>query len=250
MASPPPGDNVVAADLGEIHPAALTDGQAACVISARVLRAIRQYTAKRVSALQAAQARKTKHSQAWPRLQRRKSRCLAQQRRRVRDIEHKVSRAVVQWAVERQAGTLVIGDVRDVGDGKRLRATEQQKISTWAHGRMRGYLTYKATGAGIAVPPVVNEAYTSQTCPQCGRRHKPTGRIYGCGACGFRGHRDIVGAANILSRYRTGPLGRSAHRPRSCIVTPLGCGVVPWTPGMWLVGNCQKPPRVSGRGVS
>ncbi|MDQ2805346.1 MAG: RNA-guided endonuclease TnpB family protein [Chloroflexota bacterium] len=219
---PPPGAGVVACDLGEIHPAALTDGQAACVVSARVLRAVRQYTAKRVSALQATQAGKTKHSRAWQRVQRRKQRFLAQQRRRIHDIEHKVSRAVVQWTVAQQAGTLVIGDVRDVADGKRLAAHSQQQISTWAHGRMRGYLTYKAAAAGITVPPVVNEAYTSQTCPQCGHRHKPQGRSYRCAACGFRGHRDIVGASNILSRYQTGEVGHIRPPPTVMYRHPIG----------------------------
>src|SRR5262249_49679341 len=30
---------------------------------------------------------------------------------------------------------------------------------------------------------------TSQTCPQCAHRHKPRGRVYTCGQCGFSGHR-------------------------------------------------------------
>jgi putative transposase len=218
----PPGSSIVACDLGEIHPAALTDGQGACVISARALRSVRQYTAKRISELQAVQSRKTKGSKAWQRLQQRRSRFLAQQRRRVRDIEHKVSRAVVQWTVTQKAGTLVIGDVRDVADGKRLPAVQQQKISTWTHGRMRGYITYKAAAAGINVPTVVNEAYTSQTCPQCGHRQKPKGRNYHCAACGFRGHRDIVGAANILSRYCTGEVGHIRPPPTVMYRHPYG----------------------------
>jgi IS605 OrfB family transposase len=79
-------------------------------------------------------------------------------------MEHNVSRAVVTWAKERAVGTLVIGDVRDVADGKRLRALSQQKIGVWSHGRQRAYITYKAAAAGIAVT-LVEEAYTSQTCP-------------------------------------------------------------------------------------
>src|SRR5581483_8577104 len=56
--APAPGSNVVAVDLGEIHPAALTDGKEAIVISARRLRAAHQYTAKRLAELQAKQSRK------------------------------------------------------------------------------------------------------------------------------------------------------------------------------------------------
>ena len=44
----------------------------------------------------------------------------------------------------------------------------------------------------------VSEAYSSQTCPHCGHRHKPTGRNYEC-QCGYKQHRDVVGAMNILN---------------------------------------------------
>jgi putative transposase len=203
---PAPGTSVVAVDLGEIHPAAATDGQEAVVFAARALRAHRQYLAKRLADLQAAQARKHKGSRRWKRLQRVKTRMRAKQRRRIRDIEHKTSRAVVSFAMERQAGTLAVGDVRDVADGKRLSAKSQQKIGTWAHGRMRQYITYKAQAEGMTVV-LANEHYSSQTCPSCQQRYKPAGRVYRCPVCGFRGHRDGVGAANLLSRHLYGAVG-------------------------------------------
>jgi len=66
--------------------------------------------------------------------------------------------------------------VRDVADGKRLGAKSQQKIGLWAHGRMRQYLTYKAEAVGIAAQ-LIDEAFTSQTCPRCMQRYKPKGRV-------------------------------------------------------------------------
>jgi putative transposase len=203
---PSPGPKVAAGDLGEVHPAALTDGEEAVVVSARELRAVHQYTAKRLAQIQKRQATKQKGSRRWKKLQRRKARFLAKQERRARDLEHKTSRAVVDWAVERGAGTLALGDVRDVADGKRLNTKSQQKVGLWSHGRQRRYITYKAEAAGIVVE-LVDEAYSSQTCPQCGGRHKPTGRVYRCPTCGFGSHRDIVGSANILSRYLYGTVG-------------------------------------------
>ena len=101
-------------------------------------------------------------------------------------MEHKASRAVVQWAKEHQVSTLVIGDVRDVADGKRLNSKSQQKIGVWSHGRQRQYITYKAEAAGITVT-LVDEAYTSQTCPQRLNCTKPKGRLYRCPVCGFVG---------------------------------------------------------------
>lgn len=216
----PAGGRTAAIDLGEIHPAAVTDGTETAIFACRALRANQQYTAKRLSELQAKQARKHKGSRRWKRLQRRKTRFRAQQRRRARDLEHKVSRAVVDWAAERQVHTLVIGDVRDVADGKRLPAKSQQKIGVWSHGRQRGYITYKAAAAEITVT-LVDEAYTSQTCPGtlpdgtgCLHCYKPKGRRYVCPVCGFTAHRDGLGAANLLSQHYTGEPGHVRPPPK------------------------------------
>ena len=238
----PPGTGVAGVDLGEIHPAAATDGVEAVVFSARALRSARQYTNKRLAELSSKQARLTKGSRRWKKLQRRKNRFLAQQKRRTRDIEHKVSRAVVDWAVERQVGILAVGDVRDVADGKRLNRKSQQKISNWSHGKLRSYIEYKAQAAGIAVE-LINEAYTSQTCPQCGHRHKPTGRTYRCAACGFCGHRDCVGAANISLATRPAKWVRCCRQRSRSIVTRSmqRASVVAWTRRKWLGRKSKKP---------
>src|SRR5688572_7144926 len=140
---PTQATGVAAIDLGEVHPAAITDGQAAAVISCRELRSCSQHTNKRLSKFQQKQSRQQKGSRRWKKIQRRKARFLAKQERRRRDLEHKVSRDVVEWAAEHQVGTLAIGDVRDVADGKRMRAKSQQKIGNWSHGKLRGYIGYK-----------------------------------------------------------------------------------------------------------
>lgn len=201
------GSKVGAGDLNEIHPVALTDGEETLILSARALRSARQNTNRRLADIQRAQAAKVKNSRAWSKLQRRKKRFLAKQKRLTRDIGHKVSYQAVKWAKARKLSTLALGDVRDVADGKRLNAKSQQKVSNWSHGQLRRQITYKAVAAGIAVV-VVDEAYTTQTCPNCGHRHKPKGRVYACPACGFRCARDAVGAANILSRQIHGQVGQ------------------------------------------
>ena len=202
----PPGKGVGALDLGEIHPVTFTDGQAVIVITARALRSVNQYTHKRLAELQRQQAAKQKGSRAWKRLQRRKNRFLAQQARRKRDIEHKVSHETVTCSVEHGVGTLAMGDVRDVADGKRLHTQSQQKVSNWSHGRQRQYTTYKAKAHGIGVE-LEDEAYSSQACPNCGERHKPKGRVFRCPFCGFVSHRDGVGACNILSHRLYSEIG-------------------------------------------
>jgi putative transposase len=217
--------HTVAVDLGEIHPAAATDGQSAMVVSCRELRAKRQYTAKRLVDLQSWQSRCRRKSRRWWRLQQVKNRFRAKQQRRIRDMEHKISRAVVAYAVSRQVGTLAIGDVRDIADKTNKGAHVNQKLSSWRHGKLRRYLTYKAEAEGMRTV-LVDERYTSKTCPNptCNHRHKPAGRLFQCPVCGFQAHRDLVGAANILSRYQHGVVGKIRPPPEYMYRYPILSG--------------------------
>lgn len=205
-----PGTKMAGVDLGEIHPAAITDGQQSIIISCRELRSLNQYRNKRFAELKSLQSSKKKQSRRWWRIQRRINCFLAQNKQQRRDLEHKISRAVVDWSVLHQMGTLVIGDVRDVADGKRLNRKSQQKVSNWSHGQIRRYIAYKAEAEGIVVDDEIDESHTTQTCVYCGTRQKPKGRLYTCQSpeCRRTYHRDVGGAANILSRFCYGELSR------------------------------------------
>jgi putative transposase len=99
VAPEPSGLSTLAADLGEIHPAAVANEQGAVVIfTARELRALNQYRNKKLASLQAALVRKQKGSRCYKRLQRRKTFLLARNKRQRRDIEHKVTRAIATHA--------------------------------------------------------------------------------------------------------------------------------------------------------
>jgi putative transposase len=201
-----PGTTIVAVDLGEIHPAVIGDERQATIITCRERRHQQQGHAKRLAKLSKALSRKLKGSRRERRLKAARSRMRAKHKRVMRDMEHKISRAIVDVAVEHQAGRIVIGDVRDIADGVEHAKRHNQQVSQWNHGRLRQYISYKAAAEGMLVE-LIEEHYTSQTCPTCGGRHKPRGRNYSCGRCGFSAHRDVVGQINILSRYKTGEVG-------------------------------------------
>jgi putative transposase len=204
---PAPGHNVVSVDLGEIHPAVVGDSHEATIITCRQRRAESQGHARRLARMSHALARKRKGSRRHRRLIRAKARMKAKHQRVMRDLEHKISRAVVATAVEQEAGTLVIGDVRDIADGVDCGSQQNQRMSQWNHGKVREYVKYKAEAEGIMVK-LEDEAYTSQTCPHCQHCHKPKGRRYRCPACGFQAHRDVVGQVNILSVHQHGEPGK------------------------------------------
>jgi putative transposase len=208
---PTANTGVMAVELGEIHPAACTNGAKATIIACRALRADAQHRNKKTADLQEMLSRCQPGSRRWKKLGASSKRLQAQTETRQCDMLHKVSRAVVHEAQNMHAGTIVMGDVRDVADktkeAKRLSRENRQKISNWPHGQLRQYVTYKAAAVGIAVE-LINEAYTSKTCPACGHLNKPTGRHYACLQCGYVGHRDNVGSTNILSKHRTGKLAQ------------------------------------------
>ena len=125
-----------------------------------------------------------------------------------------MSRVVVDWAKERKAGTLALGDVRDVADGKRLGAKSQQQIGLWSHGKVRDDLTYKATAEGIykataegIALALVDAHLTATTCPACGHQYKPRARVYRCPTCGLVAHQEVVSSVTILSRKVHGEVG-------------------------------------------
>ena len=125
----------------------------------------------------------------------------------MRDMEHKISHAIVEEAVERKAQTIVYGDIRDIADGIDKGAVHNQRMSQWNHGKVRAFVEYKAQAEGLSVV-LQNEKNTTKTCPQCGHRHKPRGRNYLCPACRFQAPRDVVGQVNILSAYLHGMPGK------------------------------------------
>ncbi|WP_345789082.1 transposase [Pelotomaculum schinkii] len=70
-------------------------------------------------------------------------------------------------------------------------------MHTWSFYRLAQYVEYKAVLAGIKVE-YVNPKHTSQKCPACGELNKAIDRKYKCG-CGYKTHRDRLGAINIIS---------------------------------------------------
>ena len=70
-------------------------------------------------------------------------------------------------------------------------------LHMWSFGRQLRYIEEKAEEVGIKTE-YVDPRNTSRICPQCKKKNVTTSRRYGC-KCGFRSHRDLVGAMNIIN---------------------------------------------------
>jgi putative transposase len=95
----------------------------------------------------------------------------AKEYRRVNDCHHKISRAIVEEAKERDA-LIVVGNLEGI-QNQDLGAEMNRRLHSMPHHTLKNYIEYKATFAGIAVKSV-NEYMTSQTCWRCGEQEVTT----------------------------------------------------------------------------
>ncbi len=197
----PCGVKVAGVDLGEIHLAVAHDGTKTIIANGRYLRSKRRYQNKLKARLCALLDVKERGSQRRRRLARSKARQLRKLQHQVNDVLHKQTTNLVSALQASGVQTVAIGDVRSIRQRTNLGKKTNQKIHQWLAGLTRAQITYKAERLGMDVA-LVDERYTSQTCPQCGRCKKPAGRVYHCAFCDGTFHRDQVGASNIRAKYQ------------------------------------------------
>ncbi len=189
----------VAIDMGEIHPIVSHDGEKTIIYNGRLLRSIFQYRNKVKARFQAKIDRCKKRSKRWYGLIRAKRRVLDRINAQIKDAEHKITSRFISDCEQAKADTIVIGDLTGIRNRAKFSKKSNQKIHQWAFSRIQQKICYKAEMAGIRVISM-SEAYTSQTCPRCANRKKPTNRNYHCTPCGFKYHRDGVGAINLWNK--------------------------------------------------
>ena len=193
------GQEVVGVDIGEIHPIASHDGQATHIYNGRYIRSLYRYRHKVLADFSQTISRCKRHSKRWWRLTRRKWKRISKIDNQIKDALHKQTTKFVKYCQAKGIGTIVLGDLTGIRNHIDYGKKTNQKLHQWAFGKIAELITYKAKALGIKVK-VIDESYTSQTCPKCGNRKKPNTRNYTC-KCGFKYHRDGVGAMNIREKY-------------------------------------------------
>jgi len=196
------GNDVAGIDLGEEHIAAVTTENDSFLLNGRELRALRKYQNKTKAKLQAKIDRKERGSNRWKKLIKTKNKQLDHLDNKITDLLHKLSRKLIEMLLERGVSTVVIGDLKGIRDDVNYSSKLNQRLHQWTHGKFVHMVEYKAEEAGMSVV-YVDEAYTSQTCPKCSAANKShkNGRKFRCSSCGYKAHRDAVGAYNIRKKY-------------------------------------------------
>ncbi|CAM4013098.1 transposase [Paenibacillus alkaliterrae] len=116
--------------------------------------------------------------------------------RYIKDQNHKISRKIVNMAIQEQVSVIKLEKLTSIRQTTRTSRKNAKNLHNWSFYQLQTFISYKAAWAGILVIEV-NPAYTSQTCPDCARRNKARDRRYQC-SCGYHGHRDRIGAINII----------------------------------------------------
>jgi IS605 OrfB family transposase len=117
-----------------------------------------------------------------------------------RDHLHKLSSGIVEQAIElRRQGYDVVIACENL---KHIRQRISGKLQWWAFRQLLGFVRYKAQWAGIQFAEV-EPANTSRTCPKCGHcdKNNRQGLNFICTECGYNAHADLVGAANVATRF-------------------------------------------------
>jgi len=176
-------------DLGIVNVAVTSDGT---VFSADKIEAKRMWFERRRAILQSVGTKSAK---------RRLKQLSGRQSRFQRDMNHCISKAIVETAKDTHRG-IALENLKGIRDRTRLRRGQRSRHSNWSFWQLRQFVEYKARLSGVPVM-IVNPAYTSQTCPHCGfvsKSNRKSQSNFVCGRCGYVGLADHVAAINIAAR--------------------------------------------------
>ena len=125
------------------------------------------------------------------------------EKRFMRDVNHVISRQVIESAIEDNVSVMGLEDLTGIGKRTKVRKKQRHKHNSWTFGELQTFIECKAHEVGIAVI-CVDPRYTSQTCPTCLHisRNNRNGRSFLCEVCGYALNADLVGAMNIEARTR------------------------------------------------
>lgn len=118
-----------------------------------------------------------------------------------RDVNHVISKKIVQ-AAKRTGRGIGLEDLKYIRARVRLRRRQRDRFYGWAFGQLRTFIEYKGRLAGVPVV-TVDARHTSQTCSECGhceRSNRKNQSQFICRRCGFAANADSNAALNIKAR--------------------------------------------------
>lgn len=127
------------------------------------------------------------------------------EKRLMKDVNHCISKKIVEFALENNVSIIGLEDLTGIRDRTQYKVRKKQRYthSSWAFRQLQTFIEYKAKQAGVLVE-YINPEYTSQTCSRCNHisKNNRKGLKFRCRACGFEMNADLNAARNIEHRTR------------------------------------------------
>jgi IS605 OrfB family transposase len=120
-----------------------------------------------------------------------------------RNENHKIAKALVAKAKATGRG-IALEDLEGITGRVSVRREQRARLKGWSFYQLRSFIEYKARLAGVPVY-LVDPAYTSRTCPECGHCAKANRKSrdeFQCRSCGHCDEADHVGALNVRDKGR------------------------------------------------
>jgi putative transposase len=118
----------------------------------------------------------------------------------VKDLNHKISRKIVDMA-QVQHAALVFEDLSGIRQTRKQHRSFKYALHSWSFFQLQTFVEYKAKLLGVPVL-YVDPAYTSQDCSRCGTCGQRNGKDFKCLTCGHVDHADVNAAFNIALKVK------------------------------------------------
>lgn len=116
----------------------------------------------------------------------------------VTDSNHVISKTLVKLAEHTGRG-IAHENLKGIRERARSRKPLRTELNNWAFAQLFAFVAYKAKLKGIPVK-IVDPAYSSQLCPECGtvgKNNRPNRDLFCCSSCSHSGPADVIAAKNI-----------------------------------------------------